>query len=85
MTTHLISNKIKKFLERKKKIPNRYLKNILDFNYLDTGFVDSLELTEFIIFVEKKFKIKLTSTEINSSKFRTIKGLVKIISKKIVD
>ena len=78
-----IKKTIIKFLEKKKPIPKKFKKKILEFEYLDYGQIDSLEVIDFIIFLKKKFKINLTTNNIHSKKFRTIGGLIEIISKKL--
>jgi len=75
--------KILKFLEKKKKIPTKYKKDIFNFEYLDYGQIDSLEVIDFIIFINKTFKIKITNKDISSKKFRLVGGLIEIINKKI--
>jgi acyl carrier protein len=77
-----IQRKILNFMEKKKKIPVKFKKKILDFEYLDYGQIDSLEIIDFIIFLNKTFKIKLTNTDIASKKFRIFGGLLEIIDNK---
>tara|TARA_B110000037_G_C17074670_1_gene487330 strand:- start:1374 stop:1640 length:267 start_codon:yes stop_codon:yes gene_type:complete len=77
-----IQTKILSFMEKKKKIPIKFKKEILNFEYLDYGQIDSLEIIDFIIFINKKFKIKLTNKDISSKKFRIFGGLIEIINKK---
>jgi len=77
-----IQRKVLKFMEKKKKIPIKFKNKILDFEYLDYGQIDSLEIIDFIIFLNKTFKIKLTNAEIASKKFRKFGGLLEIIDKK---
>ena len=77
-----IQTKILSFIEKKKKIPKKFKKEILNFEDLDYGQIDSLEIIDFIIFINKKFKIKLTNKDISSKKFRIFGGLIEIINKK---
>jgi acyl carrier protein len=72
-----------KYLETKRTIPKKFKIDILKFEYLDYGQIDSLEVIDFIIFLKKKFKINLTSKDIHSKKFRTIGGLIEIILDKL--
>lgn len=78
-----IEKKIINFIERKKKIPAKFKNDILNFNFLDSGQIDSLEIIDFIIFINKNFKIKLSNGDIASKKFRIVGGLIEIIEKKI--
>ena len=57
--------------------------DLVSFRYLDHGVIDSLNLVKFIIFLEKKFKIKITTKNSESDEFRYIGGLTKLISQKI--
>ena len=70
-------------MEKKGDIPAKFKKKILNFEYLDYGQIDSLEIIDFIIFINKTFKIKLTNKDISSKKFRIFGGLIEIINKKI--
>tara|TARA_B100000886_G_scaffold327539_1_gene275084 strand:+ start:166 stop:417 length:252 start_codon:yes stop_codon:yes gene_type:complete len=54
----------------------------IDIDYLAKGYVDSLGFVKFIVNIEKKFKIKFDQKDFMNRKFRTIKGLASIISKK---
>ncbi len=54
----------------------------IDIDYLAKGYVDSLGFVKFIVSIEKKFKIKFDQKDFMNRKFRTIKGLALIISKK---
>ena len=54
----------------------------IDIDYLAKGYVDSLGFIKFIVSIEKKFKIKFDQKDFMNRKFRTIKGLASIVSKK---
>ena len=74
---------LRKALENKKKISKKIKKNIHNFNFIDSGFLDSIEIFLFIIKIEKKFKIKFTNKDITSKKIKTVSGITDIIIKKI--
>ena len=57
-------------------------KKQIDIDYLAKGYVDSLGFVKFVVSIEKKFKIKFDQKDFMNRKFRTIKGLALIISKK---
>ena len=72
---------IKKFLAKlifKKKIP----KNYESVAILKIKGIDSLTIFKIIIKLESKFKIKLKDSEIFSDKFKNIKNISRLISKK---
>lgn len=83
MEEKLIIKNIISFLEINKKIPKNKLKNIKNFEYLHENHIDSLDLINLILFLEKKFKIKFTIKNKESMDFRTVGGLTKIIKKKL--
>ena len=78
-----ILNYIVKLLEEKNKIDKKYKSKIKDYQYLNSGHIDSLQLIHFILRLEKKYKIKLETEEKESSKFKTIGGLTDKIYTKI--
>ena len=78
-----IYNFLIKLLEEKGPIPKKNKKDILEYRYLDNVHIDSMGILGFINAIETKFKIKLSEKDTNSDEFRYIKGLVKIIQKKL--
>ena len=64
----------------KKKTKKKNLKN---FNFLKSEEMDSLDILNFIIFIEKKYKIKFKEEDYKNNNFGLIGGLAKIIYKKI--
>lgn len=53
------------------------------FNYVESGYVDSLGLLQFIVELEDKFSIEFTDDEMTSPEFHTVGGIVKIIEDKV--
>ena len=82
MKNIIIQKKILKIVEKSKKIPEKKFEKKLDYWFIDKGMVDSINLIRFILEIENKFKIKLTSKDTQSDNFRTINGITKIINKK---
>lgn len=84
-----LKNEIRDFivmsLQKKKKIPQNFLNDIDNFNYLHEGQIDSLELIHFIISIEEKFKFTFSEKNKESQKFRTVGGLTNIILSKLSD
>lgn len=72
-----------KSLQKKKKIPHDFHKDVDSFNYLQEGQIDSLELIHFIISIEEKFKFTFSEKNKESKQFRTVGGLTNIIYKKL--
>ena len=57
--------------------------DVESFNYVTSGFVDSMGLIQFIFEIEEKYDIEFTDDEIEDESFCTIGGLVDVISRKI--
>jgi len=70
-------------IEKKGKLPNNC--EIDSFNYIDSGYVDSMGIIKFVLNIEAEFEIELTESDMESPEFKTIGGLVNIIRKKITE
>ena len=57
--------------------------NIDEFNFVDSGFVDSIGLLAFMSDIEAEYGITFSEEELNSSEFRTIGTLVEMIYNKM--
>ena len=81
-----MANNIKAFvldrIQKNHKLPEDV--NIEEFNYIDSGYVDSMGLMRFIIEIEKEFNIEITDKDMESKGFKTIGGLISIIKDKLV-
>lgn len=77
--TNFIISKLKKI----KKLEQKDIQNIDNFNFILSGHVDSFELIKFNFEIENKFKINFKPSETVSKNFGTVKGLRSIILKKI--
>ena len=73
----LIEKKILEWFKKKKKkiLPNQ--------DFLNEGILDSFDLIDFVIYLEKEFSIKFNPKDLSNQSFPIINGLVKIIEKKI--
>jgi acyl carrier protein len=71
-------------IERIRPIQKNLKKKINEFNYINNGHLDSMEMIRFNFNIEKKFKIKIKPQETTSKKFQTLDGLASIILKKII-
>jgi D-alanine--poly(phosphoribitol) ligase subunit 2 len=52
------------------------------YRYVEQGIVDSMNLITFIIELEETFDIELDPADTESDEFRTIGGLVQIVTQK---
>ncbi|MGI6444936.1 MAG: acyl carrier protein [Candidatus Ozemobacteraceae bacterium] len=66
-----------------KKVPLPKDVNLDNYRYLEKGHIDSLSLVKFIYMTEDKFDIEFSAEDTQSDEFRTIGGLVKMITDKI--
>lgn len=76
-----IKSFVLKLIEKKAKLPKDIV--VDTFNFVDTGYVDSLGIIKFVVDIESHFDIEITDTDIESQEFRTVGGIVSIISGKI--
>lgn len=72
---------ILRYIEMKGKLPENT--DIDSFDYVGTGYLDSLSLIKFVVKLEEKFDIEIEDEEILRPEFRTIGGLVSFIQEKI--
>ena len=54
-----------------------------DTNLFKAGYFDSLTVVQFIVAIEKKFKIKISKNEIKYTSFETLAGIEDLIKEKI--
>jgi acyl carrier protein len=53
------------------------------FRYLDYGQIDSLGLVKFIYEIEERFNIELSAEDTQSDQFRSVAGLIDLVTAKI--
>lgn len=53
-----------------------------DRDLLADGIIDSLGITELIVFLEGKYAIKVDDDDIDAENFRTIDGIAAFVEKK---
>lgn len=57
--------------------------DIETFNYVESGFVDSLGILQFIGELEDAFGIEFADEELICPEFKTVGGVIEIIKKKV--
>jgi acyl carrier protein len=72
---------IVKTIEKKSKLPTD--QNIEQFNYIDSGHIDSIGLIKFILDLENEFGIDIAPEDMDSEEFRTIGGLAMLIERRL--
>ena len=53
---------------------------LLSTDYLDNGLVDSLQIVELITRLETEFSIRFSHQDLESERFRALKGVAEIIT-----
>jgi len=76
-----IGKEILEFFKSKDNFPEKSENDIANYNYLEMGLIDSMELVEMIVIFEDRFKIKFSTENIQADEFRTIGGLIKLVNK----
>ena len=77
-----IRTKILEFVEREYKLPEDI--DLDTYDFVENGYVDSMGLVQFVAILEDDFDIEFTKDELLSDEFKTVGGLEKIISAKIL-
>ena len=67
-------------IQKKGKLPVGC--NLTEFNYIDSGYIDSIAIIKFVLDIEAKFEIEISEEDMLSPQFRTIGGLVRLIENK---
>jgi acyl carrier protein len=78
--TDNIKQFIIKTLEKRGKLPQNT--DIDLFNYINSGYIDSMALIKFVVELESQFDIDISENDIISSEFKTIGGLTSLINLK---
>lgn len=65
-----------------KKYAIKQTEDIENFNYVESGFIDSMGIIQFIVALEDEFSIEFTDDELNDPEFKTIGGVIRIIEGK---
>ena len=58
---------------------------LMETDYLDSDLIDSLQIVEMITRLENDFAIRFTHVELESEKFRTLKGVGDIIQAYLIE
>ncbi len=77
---NIVLEYVSSLIQKKGKFPANC--NIAEFNYIDSGYVDSIAIIKFILDIEAKFDIEISEDDMVSQKFRTVGGLVGLIVSK---
>lgn len=76
-----IAEQIRSFLEE--EFPNEDVALTNTTNLLDAWFLDSLGIINTVLFLESKFKIKLSRADINGATFANIDSLTQFVASRL--
>lgn len=68
------------YIQREYTVPEEI--DILTLNYIESGYVDSMGLLQFIATIEDEFQIEFTDAELDSSEIKIVGELIQLIEKK---
>jgi len=83
MNKEKIIQKLVILISKIRPIQRNLKKQINEFNYIENGHLDSMEIIKFNLSVEKMFKIKIKPKETIKKNFYTLEGLASTILKKL--
>lgn len=80
-----MSEEVKNFVIsyfKEKELPNFSTEEeLLKYEYLDKGVIDSVGIVELVVAIEEKFNIEFTEKDMQSPEFTTIGGVIIIIER----
>lgn len=72
---------VTEYIQREYTIPQDI--DILTLNYVESGYVDSLGLIQFITTIEDEFSIEFTDEELDSTEIKVVGKLIEMIENKM--
>lgn len=76
-----IKNFIVDYIQREYTIPENV--DIMNLNYVEEGYVDSLALIQFIAVIEDEFGITFTDEELTSPDIKVVGSMVTLVRAKM--
>lgn len=74
---------VREFLEREYSLPGNI--DFEKFNYVESGYVDSIGLIQFIATIEDEYDIEFSDKDLLNPEIRVVDGLIKLIESKLKD
>lgn len=68
------------YIQREYSLPNDV--DVMGFNYIDSGYVDSMGLIQFIATLEDEFNISFSDEDMESEDIKVIGKLIELIHEK---
>jgi acyl carrier protein len=74
---------LKQFLVDEKMVSSSEAVDLAEnVSLLETGVIDSLNLMRLVLFIEKRFQIKVSDDDLIPENFETLNSMLKLIGKK---
>jgi acyl carrier protein len=74
---------LKQFLVDEKMVSSSEAADLAEnVSLLETGVIDSLNLMRLVLFIEKRFQIKVSDDDLIPENFETLNSMLKLIGKK---
>ncbi len=74
---------ILRYIQREYTVPEDI--DIMNLNYMEEGYVDSLHLIHFIATIEDEFGISFTDDELSSPDIKVVCKMIDLVASKIQD
>ncbi|MBL77142.1 MAG: hypothetical protein CL763_09690 [Chloroflexi bacterium] len=71
-----------RWFEKNSLSSNINVKDSINQNYFENGWIDSLKFIDLVTQIEEEFSIRFSNDEFQDRKFSTIEGLARIIERK---
>jgi acyl carrier protein len=81
MTREGIVSELKQFFEREFPKPGAELAE--DTNLLEDWFIDSLAIVDTTLFIEERFDVSLSRSDINGDNFQSISALADLVTRRL--
>ena len=72
---------ITEYIQREYTIPQEV--DIFSLNYIESGYIDSLGLLQFVATIEDEFGIEFSDEELESLDIKVVGTLIRMIERKI--
>ena len=76
MTDDLITQTVLDCMQRRQTLPGASLEEKLACAYLDEGLLDSMQVVEMIVHLERTLDLKFQPQDLQSEEFRTVGGVI---------
>lgn len=66
-------------------LENRSYEDFSDLDYIEKNYLDSVDSIKLISWIEEEYDVKLGAKDVTSKEFRTLRGVNRIIERKVND